>query len=266
MALAAGSVLVAASGYIINDYFDLNIDLVNRPGKLVVEKVIKRRWVIAWHFFLSAAGIILGFYVDFKTDVSFLGLANLICVVFLFFYSISLKKKFLIGNVLISAMTAWVIIVLTWCENTHFFIPGGANHIFPGKDKLLRLTFLYAGFAFVISLIREAVKDMEDMEGDRKYGCKTMPIVWGLNGSKIFVAVWLVVLIGILLVVQFYMLYFGWWVSALYAVLLIVLPLLWVFKKLFPAQTAKDFHKLSTIIKMIMMTGILSMIFFRFSS
>jgi len=90
-----------------------------------------------------------------------------------------------------------------------------------------------------------------------------MPIVWGLNASKVFVAVWLIVLIATLTLLQFYVLEFGWWISISYCVIFIIAPLLWVFKKLFVAQSAQQFHQLSSAIKIIMLTGILSMLFFK---
>ena len=261
--LTLASVFIAAAGNIINDYFDLNIDKINKPNKVVVDKIIHRRSVIIWHLVLSLVAIAFGFYIDVQTSVRFLGVANLISVVLLFFYSVSLKKKFLIGNILISLLTAWVILVITYCETNHLlnvFRKGSSLEI----EKLSRLTFLYAGFAFIISLIREVIKDMEDIEGDRKYGCKTMPIVWGANASKIFVAVWLIVLIVALSIVQVYVLQFRWWFSAGYCIAAIIIPLIWIFIKLFKAQSAQDFHKLSTVIKVVMLTGILSMLFFKF--
>jgi 4-hydroxybenzoate polyprenyltransferase len=130
--------------------------------------------------------------------------------------------------------------------------------------RFFRLAILYAGFAFVISLIREVIKDLEDMEGDRKYGCKTMPILWGVNASKVFISVWLIVLIATLVILQLYVIQLGWWLSIMYCLILIVAPLIYVFKKLFTAKTASDFHHLSVMIKLVMFTGILSMIFFRF--
>ena len=129
--------------------------------------------------------------------------------------------------------------------------------------RFFRFAILYGGFAFIISLIREVIKDMEDMEGDRKYGCRTMPIVWGLNASKVFVAVWIIVLVAVLIILQFYVLPFGWWHSALYCFVCIIAPLLWIFQKLFSARSSEDFHKLSSLIKLVMFTGILSMVFFR---
>jgi 4-hydroxybenzoate polyprenyltransferase len=151
--------------------------------------------------------------------------------------------------------------VVTWCEVIFFFKSQNLN-----TPKIARFTILYSGFAFVISLIREAIKDMEDIEGDRKYGCRTMPIVWGLNASKIYTAVWLIILIISLLVLQVYVLQFHWWLSALYCLIFILIPLAQVFRKLFKAQTQQDFHSLSSMVKLAMLTGILSMIFFRFYS
>jgi 4-hydroxybenzoate polyprenyltransferase len=259
--LILSSVFIAAAGYIINDYFDLNIDRINKPQRLIVQKIISRRWTILWHFFLSMFGVAIGFYLDLTTRVTLLGFSNLICACLLFIYSISLKKKLLAGNILISLLTAWTVLVVSWCEARFFFNPADVN-----IHKIIRITFLYTGFAFVISLIREAVKDMEDIEGDRKFDCKTMPIVWGFNASKIYVAIWLVTLILSLVLLLLYMLQIHWWFSVIYCLILIIIPVLKIFQTLFKAKTPEDFHKLSTLLKFVMFTGILSMIFFRIYS
>lgn len=194
-------------------------------------------------------------------------MANLLCVLLLFAYSIALKKRLLIGNLLISALTSWVIIVLFLCYYQSFTCAGCLPaELETHSRRLLKIASLYAGFAFVISLIREVVKDMEDLEGDARYDCKTMPIVWGIPVSKMFVAVWIVVLTGGCGVVEFYVLQFGWWWSVLYTVALIIAPLAWVLWHLYKARTATDFHRLSTVIKFIMLTGILSMLLLRFYS
>ncbi len=263
----AASVLIAAAGYIINDYFDLNIDQVNKPGKLIIDKVIKRRWVIALHILMSLAGILIGLYIDLKAHTYWLAISNLLCVILLFGYSVALKKKLLIGNLLISLLTAWVVVVGFLCYY-HTLSCNGCGEAM--QDSLLRrfikITFLYTGFAFVISLIREVVKDMEDREGDIRYNCTTMPIAWGIPATKVFVAVWIIVLIGTLGIIQFYVLQFGWWWSAAYCVLLIILPLLWILRSLRRAQTTKDYHRLSAAVKLVMLTGILSMLFFKIYS
>jgi 4-hydroxybenzoate polyprenyltransferase len=111
--------------------------------------------------------------------------------------------------------------------------------------------------------VREVVKDVEDMEGDARYGCRTMPIVWGVNVAKVFAAVWIVVLLAAIVILQFYVLQFRWWWSIIYSLVLIIAPLLWILLKLYRANSKPDFHQLSNMIKMVMMTGVLSMIFFK---
>src|SRR5215213_1418944 len=259
--LSLSSVFIAAAGYIINDYFDLNIDQVNKPGRLLVDRVIKRRWTILWHWVFSFVGVAISVYVGWKLRRDFIiGFANAGCVLMLLLYSTTFKRKLLIGNIIISLLTAWVIMVLFVAEWQIYTINVPQHR--DVMSRLFKLAVVYSGFAFIISLVREVVKDIEDMEGDARYGCKTMPIVWGINVSKMFVAVWLVVLIASILIMQVYVLQYRWWWSVLYSVVLIVLPLVWILKELYPATLKADFHRLSGAIKFAMLTGILSMLFF----
>ena len=255
--LVAASVCIAAAGYIINDYFDLNIDLVNKPSKLVIGRYIRRRWAIVLHVVLSFIGFVLSLYVGYRLWNFYIPFFNLIAILALWFYSTTFKKKLLIGNVLISLLSAWVILVLTLAEYRFQLGPPDAHW-----RRLLKVSFIYAGFAFVISLVREVIKDMEDLPGDSKYGCRTMPIVWGLQVSKVFAAVWIVVLACGVAIIQFYVLQLGWWFSAFYSLVAILIPLLWVLRKLYEAKSQDDFHRLSSVVKFIMLTGIFSMMFF----
>ena len=259
--LVAASVLIAAAGYIINDYFDINIDEVNKPDRMVVDKFISRRWAIAWHFVFSAIAILLTMLALPVLQKWYLVLANIFSVAVLWFYSTNFKKKLLIGNIAISLLTAWTILLVFFSKLSvsDAFATG-----FHGQPKFFRFAFLYAGFAFMITLIREATKDIEDMPGDEKYGCRTMPIVWGVNATKVYIAVWMIILIAILIVIQIYVLQFRWWWAVAYCFVLIILPLIYVFSKLFKASSIPDYHELSTRTKLIMLTGILSMIFFYF--
>lgn len=257
------SVFIAAAGYIINDYFDINIDQVNKPRQNVVDAVVSRRWAMLWHMIISGAGILCSLYVFLRTGFWFIPLVNAFCVFILFLYSLSLKKQLLSGNIMISLLTAWVIMILYLAE-----LKFSGNTISPdGLDashKIIRLGLLYSAFAFIISLIREAIKDMEDIEGDRKYGCRTMPIVWGINACKTYVGVWLVVLLALVIVSQVYVSQFNWWWPATYSTAFIIVPLGLILIKLFPASTPQQFHRLSSFTKLTMLMGILSMIFFRF--
>lgn len=265
--LIIASLLIASAGYIINDYFDLNIDQVNKPDRTIIDRNIKRRWAIMQHIVFSITGILISFYIGYQSKTFWLGLSNFICVFLLFGYSITLKKKLLIGNILISALTAWVIIVCFLCYYHSFFCGSCDKSFFTSYiNRFTRISFLYAGFAFVISLIREVVKDMEDIDGDARYGCKTIPIAWGIPAAKVFVAVWLVVLIGTLSIVQFYALQLGWVWSTVYCIIFIILPLVWILQKLFSAQVRADYHRVSSVIKFVMIAGLLSMLFFKIYS
>ena len=262
--LILSSVLIAAAGYIINDYFDLNIDQVNKPGSIVIQKIIRRRWAIIWHLGLSLLGVLLAAYVGWRIKNAFLPLANFLCALLLWFYSTTFKKKLLIGNVIISLLTSWVILVIYFCEVNVFLLDQPSYN--RAITRVFKFTAIYAGFAFIISLIREVVKDMEDIEGDERYGCRTMPIVWGMQASGIFAGVWLIVLIVSVVILQVYAILLGWWAGVIYSLLLIVWPLLILFRDIYRAKSSADYHKLSTRIKLVMFTGILSMLFFIFYS
>ena len=259
--LVFASLFIAAAGYIINDYFDINIDEVNKPQRMVVDKFIHRRWAIAWHFMLSTSGLILTLFALPFLQKWYLVLANAGCIALLWFYSTNFKKSLLIGNFVISFLTAWTILVI-------FFSKLSLSDAFGGNGvthhRFFRLTLLYTGFAFIITLVREAIKDMEDMPGDNRYGCRTMPIVWGVNAAKVYTAVWIIILLGLLAVTQVYILQFRWWWTVIYSFFLVIAPLIYTLIKLRGSNTPEDFHRLSTITKFVMLTGILSMVFFYF--
>lgn len=261
--LTLASILIAAAGYIINDYFDLNIDKINKPSKIIIERIIRRRWAIVLHLALTITGVMLSFWVGYRIGNGLLGIMNALCAALLWVYSTTFKKKLLIGNIIISLLTSWVVLVLYFCELrvTRVFYPlsdGYQQHI----TRLFKVAILYGGFAFIISMVREVIKDVEDMQGDERYGCKTLPIIWGVPAAKVFSATLLTVLIATLCIVQFYVLQLHRWWSAVYCVVLILLPLLRILYNLYKASSVQDYHALSTAVKLVMLTGILSMCFF----
>jgi 4-hydroxybenzoate polyprenyltransferase len=105
---------------------------------------------------------------------------------------------------------------------------------------------------------------MEDIQGDLKYGCKTMPIVWGIDFTKIFTGIWMVILLVLLFIVFYYILQLRMWIPALYEMVLIILPAGYTLKLLIKAETTLAFAKISFWIKIFILTGILSMLFFKF--
>jgi 4-hydroxybenzoate polyprenyltransferase len=260
--LTVASVLIAAAGYIINDYFDVNIDQVNKPTANVVDKIVSRRWAMAWHFVLSGFGILFSAWVAWRTGLWYILIVNFLCVLLLFGYSVSLKRKLLSGNIVISLLTAWVILVICLSQISMPF--RGLPEINEESNKIIRIGILYAAFAFISSLIREAIKDIEDLQGDERYGCRTMPIVWGVNAAKVYIAVWLVVILALLIILQVYVARFEWWWAMAYSILFIIGPFVLILLQLYKAKDQNDYHRLSNWTKLVMLTGILSMIFFYF--
>ncbi len=267
------SLFIAAAGYIINDYFDVNIDKINKPERLIVGRLIKRRTAIKWHMLLSIIGIIATGYAVIKNTVFYkpyeqilILIINVMCVFLLWLYSTTYKKKLIVGNVLISLLTAWTIFMLHVAE-IPYYIKSTELYQTAYQQGLLRhfkFAIIYSSFAFIITIIREAVKDVEDMVGDSRNGCTTMPIVLGVPTTKMYIVVWSIVLLAAVIILQVYAVHLGWWSCALYCTLSIVLPMVWFLKKLVAAATPNDFGKLSGLVKFIMAMGILSMFAFQF--
>ena len=259
--LLLASLFIAAAGYVINDYFDINIDEVNKPQKLVVDRIISRRWAIAWHFLLNTLGLLFSILAFPFLHKWYLILANILCMVLLWFYSTNFKRQLLTGNVVISLLTAWTILVVFFSKVNFEDAFGGGPVM---HQKFFKIAVLYAAFAFIISLVREAIKDMEDMYGDAQYQCKTMPIVWGVNVTKVYTAVWLLVLIALLIGVVAYVLQYQWWLAIAYIVPVLIFPLILILSSLKKSISTTDFHRLSTFTKLVMFTGIVSMVFYYF--
>jgi 4-hydroxybenzoate polyprenyltransferase len=218
-----------------------------------------------WNWIFSAVGLLLSFYVSWKTKIFSILIFNSFSVVLLWFYSTTFKKKLLVGNILISLLTSWTIIVIYIFAGASLINYSGWDVVhFPFNIKrLYKLTIIYSGFAFIVSLIREVIKDLEDMQGDAQFNCKTMPIIWGVPASKVFIAVWIVVCVCSLAIIQLYAWQTGFWISAIYVIVAIIIPLLLVLKKLRLAEIPSDYHKISIFLKIIMLAGILSMLFFK---
>jgi 4-hydroxybenzoate polyprenyltransferase len=231
--LSLSTVLIAAGGYVINDYYDVKIDYVNNPERVVVGKTIHRRFAILFHIALSGLGVIVGLFISWK-----LALVNFLSVAVLWFYSNLLKRLPFIGNFTVALLTGASIAVIILLYN--------ANTV---------LILIYALFSFFMTLVREIIKDMEDLKGDNTYGCKTLPIVWGIRKTKI--ALYLLILFFSVTVVVINQLYVK--LDVIYFVMLLFVPLAWLVTRLVRADTKKDYGWLSSFCKVIMLLGILSM-------
>jgi 4-hydroxybenzoate polyprenyltransferase len=233
--LTASTVMIAAAGYIINDYYDVKIDLVNKPERVVIGKGITRRYAILYHTLLSIIGIMLGFLLSWR-----IGLINFASVFLLWWYSNDLKRQPFIGNVVVALLTGISILIVDALYST-------------GNILIL----IYSCFAFFMTLIREVIKDMEDLKGDHTFGCRTLPIIWGLRKTKFMIYGLLLIFSAIVLLLNFVHTRLP-----LYYFLVFLFPLLaWLLYRLIRADTKKDFAWLSNFCKVIMLLGILSIVF-----
>lgn len=233
--IVASTVLIAAAGYIINDYYDIKIDLINKPDRVVIGKTITRRYAIFFHTVISVTGVGMGLLINWKV-----GAVNFVSVFLLWLYSNNLKRLPLIGNLVVSLLTGLSIFLLSFLY-----------------EQYLPLVMTYSLFAFFMTLIREIVKDMEDMKGDTTFGCRTLPIVWGIRKTKSF-------LYGTILVFSFLVLWLDYQqlkISWIYFIPLLFVPMSILFYRLLKADTKKEFYQLSQLCKIIMLLGICSMIF-----
>jgi 4-hydroxybenzoate polyprenyltransferase len=233
--LSISTVLIAAAGYIINDYYDVKIDYINKPERVVIGKSITRRFAILFHVLLSIGGISIGFYLSW-----WLAAINMLSVFLLWLYSNNLKRLPFVGNMTVALLTGLAIYVVDVLYRTHS-----------------SLVIIYAVFAFFMTLVREIIKDIEDLKGDNSFGCKTLPIVLGIRKTKIIIYV-VVVLFSISVLVLNY------WYEALpiqYYLLFLFVPVVWLLFRLFRADMKREFSQLSTFCKVIMLLGILSMAF-----
>jgi 4-hydroxybenzoate polyprenyltransferase len=233
-AICGATICVAAAGYIINDYYDSKIDTINKPDKVLIGKYVHRRGAILVHFSLNFLGLLLGFWANI-----WVGIVCFLCEFFLWAYSSMLKPTALAGNVMVGFLTAgslWIFII-PYSNSSHYI-------------------GIFGMFALFISIIREIIKDMEDVKGDKEFGCKTLPIIWGIRKTKIILYIFNAILITLLLSTYFTLSFYL--VVYFYSVLI---PSLLIF--IFFIQKADkkaDFSFLSNLCKIIMILGVLGMV------
>lgn len=263
--LSLSTLLIAAAGYIINDYFDVKIDVINRPQKVIIDKVISRRAAILWHSFFNVAGFLLALYLARKMGNYYVVIIQLVCTLLLWFYSTHFKRRFVIGNVVVALLTALTVLILAVYEP--------ALYSFVSFDLFLRIgsrlivnpfgvIAVYTYFAFMLTWMREIVKDMEDFKGDAEDGCITMPIKIGLQKSTRLVVFFGLITILPLLVAAIKLCSGSWSVLGIYIIILLIMPLaawLWFLPQ---KSTVQHYGKASRYLKFIMLSGIASLLLY----
>jgi 4-hydroxybenzoate polyprenyltransferase len=253
--LVAATVLITAAGYVINDYFDIKTDLINR-GKVIVGTKIPRRMAMMWHNILNLTGVAAGFYISWKSGYFWIGILFLIVSGLLYFYSASYKRQFLIGNIMVAILTAMVPMLVVIYEAAALYQYYAVNAVnMPHIGVVFYWVGGFAMFAFLTTLAREIIKDIEDFEGDVAYGRNTIPVVIGILTSKIVAICLVLITIAMLYLVWF--LFLDNLISLIYISAAITVPLVWVIYQLIISKSRKDLHSASRLMKVVMLTGIL---------
>lgn len=265
-ALVLAMMLIAAAGYIINDYFDQSIDGINKPEKQIVGTLVPSKYAQNLFYVLSGIGIFIFMIAAWKVSSINLAIIPAITAMMLWYYSFKYKRLFLWGNIVVSFLSALIIIVYWLFE---FFAMKhnvvalvDCNRTF---QTITKISFIYFGFAFIVSLIREIVKDIVDIEGDSKHDRKTLPIVLGISKTKriLFVLLSLFFISVVFLQIKLYFADAIW--TVIYSIVMISFPIIYIFAKLFQAKSKEEFNFISTLLKLIMLLGILFLIVYRYT-
>jgi len=251
--LTLSVIFIAAGGNIINDIFDIETDKINKPNKLLIGPYFSLRQAKLLYTIITLIGICCGIYLSFKTENHLLSISFVLIALSLYFYSAYLKRKAIIGNLLISFLIGFSMLLLGLFDIFPFLKDGASN-----QNLVFTILLIYAFFASTLNFIREIIKDIEDVDGDFTTKMKTLPILIGRERTQKIVffisLIFTLSLLYLLVVNRFISTYiFG------YGLFLIVIPLLYFCFQLYKASSKRDFKQLSLLLKLIMFLGICSL-------
>jgi 4-hydroxybenzoate polyprenyltransferase len=252
--LVLAMVLISAGGYIINDYFDVKIDAVNKPGKNLIGKQITRSTAIVLYLFLTISGIVVSYFFGEMAGIRYPILVFLLSAGLLYFYSSSYKTMLITGNMVISLLAALSIFITILFDKTAL-----------QSQPVLTIVTAYTLFAFLMTLVREIIKDCEDSKGDSESGASTLPLTIGLKPARIIAGILTLVVFSAILRIQIIQSQWQDLVPFIYVTILIQLPLLVLAIRCFTGKSTEHDHINSMLSKVIMVTGIFSMLVFHIS-
>jgi len=256
--LILATVLITASGYIINDIYDVATDTINKNQERIIGKSIKPRNAISWYVLFNLIGLLLGCYIAYIIKQPTFGLIFFYCIFSLWAYSKYMKGSFLLGNLQVSFLTAFSIFNVALFD----MIPNGINKT-NGELMILKIILCYTAFAFITTFIREIIKDLEDIEGDKNINAKTLAITCGIEKTK-WIALSFTILtsfgISCFQYLQYNVIGSEWGINkiAIFYTLFLQVLLLFLGIKIYYSQVKTDFYFISQLCKYIMIIGILS--------
>ena len=259
--IGAGIVLIAAGGYVVNDYFDVKIDRINRPDALIVTRSVSKPTAMRLSISLSVVGAICGIAASGLLRSMTLAIIFVMVPGLLWFYSSSYKRLLIIGNLTIAILAALPPLVVALANVAQLKLLYAAILPYTSLEQdLFAWLGGFALFAFLLTWMRGIVKDMQDQMGDRELECHTLPIVWGELWTKIFVTVLMVLTLAIIGHLWWHVLPFdrSWTsLSTRYIALGIVTPLCCSLWLLWSAKIPSDYKTCQQVIKFTMLIGML---------
>ena len=261
--LVLSTIFIAAAGYIINDYFDTQADMINKPARVVVGVKISRRVAMTLHAALNIIGVGIGIYLAFYVKLPSLSFVFIIATGILWFYSTNYKRQFLVGNLSVAFLTGLVPLMVVLFEIP--LLNKEYGQLMLRNDATFNYILAWVGgfsfFAFLTTLTREVIKDAEDFEGDMAYGMKTVPIVLGLVWTKVVVLSLIGLTMFMLIYLQVKYILFSVepldYFSLVYFLLFLMVPLIGLTVQVLVAKTKRGYSRASNLIKIVMLTGIL---------
>ncbi len=255
------TVLIAAGGYVINDYFDVKIDRINRPDELVVTRSVSKPAAMRLSIVLSSAGIVSGLVSAGLLRSMTIGILFILIPGLLWFYSSSYKRLFMIGNLIIAVLAGLTPIVVAMANVAVLELRYGSILAYTTLPHDLYVWLGgFALFAFLLTWIREIIKDLQDQMGDRELECHSMPVVWGERWTKVFVTGLIVLTIATIGHLWYHVLPFptGWGsLSTRYIVLGVLTPLVCALWLLWAAKIPSDYKTCQQVVKFTMLIGML---------
>jgi len=256
--LITATVFIAAGGYVLNDYFDIKIDAINKQNKQVVGNAISRQKAMLLHQILTGMGVCCGLLLAYFARSFTLAFIFIVVPGLLWFYSASYKRQFLIGNLVVAFIVA-ITVLTVGITQLAFLQKEYGELIFetPIPRQFYGWIGGFALFSFLCTWIREIIKDFEDEKGDREMECRTMPIKWGRNKTKLFLYSLIAITVFCLFLVNALFIHFSGTLTLRYLIFGLVLPFAVLCYLIYIAKTPKEFHQASTLSKFIMLSGVL---------
>ncbi len=268
--LILSTVLIAAGGNVINDYFDTRIDRINKPDEVIVGRQVKRREAMMGHLILSGSGLIIGIFVAWQARLPYLALIPAFAIGALWSYSTTFKRRLFIGNGAVATLTGLVPLTVGLYEiplistaQVVTFPTGEAFEMEPAFGDLWAWILVYTAFAFISTLVRELQKDMADVKGDEADGCRTVPIAWGMSWARGLSLFYIVVLVlgALLLRATFLRDPFSFW----YVGIAVVVPLLLSAGFTYSAHSRKEHVRAGNLMKLAMVLAVAYAMLIRFT-